>query len=131
MGKIFKLQKKAAHIILNVHNIMTPSSALLIRLRWMPIYRKDILVFKSLCQLTSEYLYVFKYVHEVSSRNTRQSERNLLYIPKARTEYFKRSFVMSGSLLWNNLQSSIRNCSTIECFKRTYLDNYFNMSTNN
>ena len=64
LNKIFKLQKRAARIILNVRNAMTPSNTLFDKLRWMPmpdyfVYRKAVLVFKSLHQLTPEYLYVF------------------------------------------------------------------------
>ena len=46
------------------------------QLRWMPLsdyfkYRTIILVFKVLHGLTPDYLDVFKYVHEISSRSTR------------------------------------------------------------
>ena len=77
--------------------------------------------------MTPEYLNVFKYVHEVHTRATRQSlYRKLLFIPRARTEYFRRSFVLSCSALWTNLTSDLRNCTTAESFKRLYLEEYFN-----
>ena len=88
--------------------------------------------------MTPEYLNVFKYVHDVHTRVTRQSlDRTLLFIPRARTygkpvrndirtEYFRRSFVLSCSALWNNLTSNLRNCTTVESFKRLYLEEYFN-----
>ena len=76
--------------------------------------------------MTPEYLNVFKYVHEVHTRVTRQSlDRTLLFIPRARTEYFKRSFVLSCSVLWNNSTSDLRKCTTLESFKRMYLEEYF------
>ena len=91
--KIFKLQKRAARIILNEQNVMTSSIVLFNKLKWMPmpyyfVYRKAVLVFKSLNQLVPEYLNIFKYVHQVSSRSTRQSSQNLLYVPKYKTEYY-------------------------------------------
>jgi hypothetical protein len=44
------------------------------------------LVFKVLHGMAPEYLNVFKSVHEVSTRNTRQSSNtNLIYITKAKT----------------------------------------------
>jgi hypothetical protein len=51
IDKIFKFQKKAARIILNEQNVMTPSSVLFNKLKWMPmpdyfVYRKAILVLK-------------------------------------------------------------------------------------
>ena len=64
------------------------------------MYRKTILVIMSLNQLTPERLYVFKFVNQISSRNTRQSESNMLLVPRARTEYFKRPLIVSGRLLW-------------------------------
>ena len=91
------------------------------------ICRKLILTFNVLHHMTPEYLYVFKYVHEVYTRVTRQSlDRALLFIPRARTEYFKQSFVLSCSALRNNLTSDLRNCTTLDSFKRMYLEEYFN-----
>ena len=83
IDKIFKLQKRAARIILNEQNVMTPSIVLFNKLKWMPmpdyfVYRKASLVLKSLNQLVSEYLNIFKHVHQVSTRSTRQSSPNLL-----------------------------------------------------
>ena len=53
IDKVFKLQKRAARIILNEQNVMTPSIVLFNKLKCMPmpdyfVYRKVILVFKSL-----------------------------------------------------------------------------------
>ena len=117
VDRLFKLQKRAARIILGVRDVLTPTHSLLRQLKWMPlsdyfIFRKLILTFKVLHHMTPEYLNVFKYVHEVHTR--------------ARTEYFRRSFVLSCSALWNNLTSNLRSCTTVESFKRLYLDEYFN-----
>ena len=46
------------------------------------VYRKCILTYKVLNNLTPEYLNVFQYVSQVSSRITRQSVNNLLFVPK-------------------------------------------------
>ena len=53
------------------------------------VYRKCILTYKVLNNLTPEYLNVFQYVSQVSSRITRQSVNNLLFVPKAKTEYYR------------------------------------------
>ena len=55
--------------------------------KWMPIndyfvYKKCILTYKVLNNLTPEYLNVFQYVSQVSSRITRQSINNLLLYQK-------------------------------------------------
>ena len=130
IDKIFKLQKRAARIILNEQNVMTPSIVLFNKLKWMPmpdyfVYRKAILVFKSLNQLVPEYLNIFKYVHQVSTRSTRQSSQNLLYVPKSKSEYYKRSFIISGSFLWNDLSENLKEYTTIESFKELYLQQYY------
>jgi hypothetical protein len=44
--------------------------------------------YKVLNNLTPEYLNVFQYVSQVSSRITRPSVNNLLFVPKAKTEYY-------------------------------------------
>ena len=130
IDKIFKLQKRAARIILNEQNVMTPSIVLFNKLKWMPmpdyfVYRKASLVLKSLNQLVSEYLNIFKHVHQVSTRSTRQSSQNLLYVPKSKTEYYKSSFIISGSYLWNDLSENLKECTTIESFKELYLQQYY------
>ena len=109
---------------------MTPSIVLFNKLKWMPmpdyfVHRKAILVFKSLNQLVPEYLNIFKYVHQVSTRSTRQSSQNLLYVPKYKTEYYKRSFIISGSYLWNNLSENLKECTTIESLTELHLQQYY------
>ena len=76
--------------------------------------------------MTPEYLNVFKFIRQVSTRTTRQSASNLLFIPRARTEYYERSFTVSAAFMWNNLPEFIRNCSNLSSFKTSYLENYFN-----
>ena len=86
---------------------------------------KAILVFKSLNQLVPEYLKIFKYLHQVSTRSTRQSSQNLLYVSKSKTEYYKHSFIISGSYLCNDLSENLKECTTIESFKELYLQQYY------
>jgi hypothetical protein len=69
-------------------------------------------------------LNVFTFVHKISTRTTRSSDNGILYIPKFRTEYFKRSFKVSSKLLWNELPESMRNCETPSSFKWAYLQHY-------
>lgn len=61
-----KLQKKAARILLNVRNILTPTSFLFSSLSWMPnkdffMFRQVILSYKVLHNQMSDYLSVFRY----------------------------------------------------------------------
>ncbi len=131
ISRLVKLQKRAGRIILNIQDITTASSIIFQTLNWMPIddyfvYRKCILTYKVLNNMTTEYLNVFHFVNEVSTRTTRQSSRNLLFVPRAKTEYYKRSFHISSCYFWNELPSDIRGSTSLEMFKSKYLNLYFN-----
>jgi hypothetical protein len=74
--KLCILYKRAARIILNIRNFQTPSNVMCAQLNWMRlsdyfVYRKCILVFKVLHGLMPVYLNVFRYVSEISQRQTR------------------------------------------------------------
>ena len=135
IDRIFRLQKRAGRIILNVKQTQTSTMDILHSLKWMPVheyfmYRKLILTFKVLNNLTPQYLNVFKLVSQTSTRTTRQSNSStLLYIPKVRTEYmyYKRSFSISSAILWNELPESVRNCSSLASFKSNNLQYYMNL----
>jgi hypothetical protein len=89
------------------------------------VYRKCILTYKVLNSLTPEYLNVFQYVSQVSSRITRPSVNNLLFVPKAKTEYYRRSFVISSCNLWNlwnNMSDEMRESTSLEIFKTKYVN---------
>jgi hypothetical protein len=125
-----KLQKRAARIILN-KTFYTPTTEMMQQLRWMPtsdyfIYRAIILVFKVLHGFTPDYLNVFRYVHEINSTSTRLSHSSPLYIQKAKTEYFKRSFTIYRSNLWNSMPEFLKHITTLKTFKSPYLHHYFN-----
>ena len=86
------------------------------------VYRKCILTYKVLNNLTPEYLNVFQYVSQVSSRITRLiSVNNLIFVPKAKQEYYRRSFVISSCNLWNNMSNEMRESTSLEIFKTKYL----------
>ena len=68
---------------------------------------------------------MFKYVRDVSSRATRSAVSDNLYVPSTKTSAFKRSFVYSASLLWNELSAELKGANNIESFKRLYLKRYF------
>ena len=90
-------------------------------LKWMPVhdyfvYRKLVLAFKVLNNMTPEYMNVFSFVSQVSSRTTRSSDSGILYLPKVRTEYYKRSFKVSSTILWNQLPESVTSFGSITSF---------------
>ena len=116
------MQKRAARLILDA-DPFAPSMPLFSKLGWMTIedriqYHKCLLVFK--CQKGEAPSYLNNKILYVSENNPYQL-RNVvngnLYVPKPRTEMFKKSFSYSGPFLWNNLPISIRNVPSINAFK--------------
>jgi hypothetical protein len=72
-----------------------------------------------------EFFNVLKYVSEISQRQTRISNSNLFYVPRAKTEYYKRAFSVSGSNAWTVCKNEdVRNSTSVECFKSKYLSHY-------
>jgi hypothetical protein len=68
VDRLFKLQKRAAKIILKVTATQSPTATNFSDLKWMPvqncfIYRKLVLTFKVLRNLTPEYMNVFNFAH--------------------------------------------------------------------
>jgi hypothetical protein len=68
----------------------------------------------------------FSMLVKLSSRITRQSVNNLLVVPKAKTEYYRRSFVISSCNLWNNMSNEMRESTSLKFLKTKYLNEYFN-----
>ena len=48
----------------------------------------------------------------------RAADRDELYIPKHRTQFFRKSFLYNGVKTWNDLSIDIKSCSTLQSFKR-------------
>ena len=57
------------------------------------------------------------YANQVHNYMTRNVANDDLYIPQARTEYFKKSLLHIGPKLWNELPINIRSVTTIDHFK--------------
>ena len=81
------------------------------------------MVYKILNGLAPERLKMyFTPVSDVSARNTRETDENLLYLPKCRLELTKKSFSYRAIKLWNNLPLYIRQAPTLDCFKKALSD---------
>ncbi len=69
------------------HPTQTPTVPLLAKLKWMSLmdrilYRKAIMVYKSLNSLTPGYMWdIFKYVNDVNLRSTCNADKSKLYLP--------------------------------------------------
>ena len=125
--RLIKFQKRAARVILNINDIETPSATLFSQLKWMKFpervrYQKAILMYKMINNLAPTYLLdSFKFQSEIHSRQLRSSSPLQLYIPKPKIEFFRQSFVYSGSSIWNELPKDIQNAKSLNKFKTLYL----------
>ncbi len=99
-------------------------------LRWLSLQHrwdvhKCVMVYKCYYSLAPSYLEKpFTSNDAKHTYNTRHSSQ--LRLTKTRTSYYHRSFTVSGHKLWNDLPSTIQNCTTLPTFKKAlykfYLD---------
>ena len=127
--KLQKLQNRAARVI-TCSGYDTSSDLLLKQLGFEKLQvkrskQKAIMVYKSLNALTPSYLEDL-FTIKSAPYIFRDSE-NKLIIPKPRTDYCKRSFSYSGSVLWNGFPVELRKSSSLSQFKRG-LDNFYSKS---
>ena len=115
------LQKRAARIILGAHRF-TPSSSLFNVLHWLPFadrvdYHRGVLTYKAINNLAPAYISQ-KFVLQSSTYNTRSSSIGNVIVPKPKLEAYRKSFVYTGSVLWNSLPVQIRNSLSLHSFKK-------------
>ena len=127
MNTVVKLQKRAARSILD-KPIETPSVELFSELKWMMfpdrvIYQKAMLMYKIMHNLAPSYLSnIFTLSSEVHERSLRSTTENLLYVPKPKIELYRNSLAYSGSKIWNSIPEHIRNSTSLQQFRKNYLE---------
>ena len=128
LARILKLQKRAARLILDA-DPLSPSEPLFKQLGWMTVdqrikYHKCLLTYK--CVKTDEaptYLSEkFKFISDSNPYLLRNTAKGNLVTPKPNKELYKKSFVYSGSVLWNDLPSSVRCVNNTNTFKKRMKD---------
>ena len=121
--RIYKLQKRAARIILKV-DFITLSVEMFQRLRWMTVsqrinYNKAVLTYKALNNLTPAYISDLLTLTAIAyNRNLRSSENGSLMVPKSRTSFYTGSFTVSAPKLWNTFPTSVKQATSLNTFKR-------------
>ena len=139
VSNVLLAQKRVARTILDVQGkaMWEPENrtqVLFSKLNWMCIqdriaFRKATMVYKSLNNLAPQYMgEMFNYVSTV--KNTRQGAKSCnnkdLEIPPGKHKMiFENSFGYSAIKLWNNIKPEIRNCTSLNSFKASYLRNHF------
>ncbi len=127
--KLQSLQTRAARLITgscprtNRNPMYKSLSWLSLQNRWD--FHKCVIVYKCRNSLAPSYLEkLFTSNDTKHTYNTRHSSQ--LRSIKTRTTCYHKSFTVSGHKLWNDLPSTIQNCTTLPTFKKAlykfYLD---------
>ena len=112
----------ALRLIMNVPNL-THSAPLFKECQIMPIhqraqYRTATMVFKIIHGLTPSYMSeLVKCMNNVSTRTTRYSQANKLYVPNRKLCVSRRALRYNGATLYNSLDRKIQDCTTLNAFK--------------
>ena len=90
----------------------------------MELYLKQaVLIFKILNGLAPAYLNdIFIPTSNVHNRNLRSASECQFYSPRPNTEFFRKSFSYSGSVIWNTIPIHIKNATSVAAFKTLYLN---------
>ena len=109
--KIFRLQKRAARIVLNVPKD-SPSAYVFNQLKWMSLYQrifyqKCLLMYFIINNVYPSYLHTYVKAHLVNHYNLRSKNQNLS-VPFPHKEIYKKSFQYAGAKIWNNLPKTLK-----------------------
>ena len=131
--KLFKLQKRAARLVLNA-DIDTRSSVMFKELGWMSVYqtcvfKRCILMYKIANNIAPAYLVNHFMVENAVRRCSLRSNNGVNFKLKApHLEMYRRSLPYLGPSVWNDLPESVKAAPSLQCFKamcKLYIiDNY-------
>ena len=110
--KLVKFQKRAARVILDC-DFYTPSSEL--------TYKKAMLMYRIINNICPDYLKKLCLIYLLHIMSTWSTNYNQLYMPKPNCELFRKSFMYSGSAIWNSLPLHVKNATSVNTFKCLYL----------
>ena len=124
-NKIQRLQNRAARIILNNFDYENFNGIDLVKsLNWLSFeerfkYLTCVLVYKAIHGLAPNYLCDSIILDkDITDRHTRSADEMHAHVPKFKTEYFHKSFSITGPQTWNSLPSALRNASKLSTFKK-------------
>ena len=122
MNKLYRIQKRAARIILNA-KIDTSSRKLFNILDWMTIFQRVnfnrcIIMFKILngyMPVNLRKYFIAKCLNSHNLRSCLSSQH--IFIPLVKTDLVKNSFLYNGPFLWNHLPDEVLNVTSLSHFK--------------
>ena len=121
-NQLRKVQKRAARLIMN-ETYETPSAELFKNLKWMTLeerfeFNRVVMMYTFLHNFVPSYLQTdLINPSEIHDHFTRLTTSNKLSMPKFQTDCYKYSPIISSIRAWNNLDSLIREASSINSFK--------------
>jgi len=119
LGRVFKLQKRAASVICNAHS-QESSVKLFNKLKWLPFYEevkiaKCCLAYKRINDKVPVYLEDHLILNsQCHSRNTRYCKLNLNCPKFNRKTEGGRTFVVTTCQLWNNPNPNPKSLKTLK-----------------
>ena len=123
LNKLQNVQNTAARIITRSsrYSHITP---VLKELHWLPVqYRVKYKIlthtFKALHDQSPVYIRNMLEIYK-PTRNLRSAQQSVTLVkPKSKkVKYGERSFISAAPSLWNSLPANVRDCDTLQCFKR-------------
>ena len=121
--KVQRFQNRAARICTTCYDFNISSSSLIKSLGWLTVTkRRDyltlVLMYKCISSTAPDYLCdLFTYTNDIHDRNTRSADNMNLYVPKASSSSYSKSFSVFGAKLWNSIPCNTRNAPNIKIFK--------------
>ena len=119
--KLQLTQNAAARILTRTKKFdhITP---VLSKLHWLPIHQRItfkilVLTWKALNGTAPEYLRDLLPLY-TPSRSLRSSDKCLLTTPRTSTVHGDRAFAAFAPNMWNSLPFELRDCKSIDCFKK-------------
>jgi hypothetical protein len=106
------------------------------KLGWLSIqnrleYHKSVLMYKCINNCAPDYLCnLFDMNTNSNVYSLRSSAKGNLFVPRPNSNFMKRNFHYSGTILWNCLPPNIKLIQDIDLFKKKYTDYLMSMQNN-
>ena len=124
ISRIQRFQNRSARIVTNVYDYSQAGISIVKNLEWLNVYeRKEFLyclmVHKSIYGSAPHYLSdQLTFLNDISNRETRQNDLNILHVPFTKSAYNQRSFSIYAPSCWNKLPPDIRSIANHDVFKK-------------